>query len=362
MIWIILLVVFIFALLVFVHELGHFVAARRAGIEVEEFGFGFPPRVYGKRYKGTLYSINALPLGGFVRMKGEDTADRDKGSFAAASFSSRVKVLLAGVGMNFATAYVLLLILCLTGLPPVIENQFKLGNPSYAQPPLVMAVEVGEGSPAEAAGIRQGDLIISGNGREFKTEDDLTDFTKEHAGQTVRLELAEDNGALEGNSREVEVTLRGPDTKDGFLGVTPFVTYKERFGLWSPLVALGLLAQLSLATLAGFGGLIIGLFAQAKVSEAVTGPVGIVAYLANIVNLGPSYVALFVVAISISLGVINSLPIPALDGGRLFLMSVQRFFGRQISAQLERSIHAVGFALLLLLLVAVTIFDIQRFF
>jgi regulator of sigma E protease len=357
MIGIILLVVLIFALLVFVHELGHFVSARRAGIEVEEFGFGFPPRVYGRKYKGTIYSINALPLGGFVRMKGEDSSDRSAHSFGAARYRDKVKVLLAGVGMNFATAYVLLLLLCLTGLPPVIENQFSLGNPTYSQAPTVMAVEVGEGSPAEAAGIRQGDLIVSGNGQAFESEDDLTSFTRQHAGQAVKLEVKSGSEV-----KTVDVTLRGPDSKEGFLGVTPFVTYKQRFGIWSPLVALGLLAQLSFATLAGFGGLIVGLFTQAKVSDAVTGPVGIVAYLANIVNLGPSYVALFVVAISISLAVINALPIPALDGGRLFLLSVQRFFGNRISAEVERSIHAVGFVLMLLLLAAVTIFDIQRFF
>lgn len=357
MIGIILLVVLIFSLLVFVHELGHFVAARRAGIEVEEFGFGFPPRVYGKKYKGTLYTINALPLGGFVRMRGEETGDNSAHSFNSASFANKVKVLLAGVGMNFATAYVLLLILCLTGLPPVIDGQFKLGATNYAQAPAVMAVEVGEGSPAETAGIRQGDLILSGNGTEFREETDLTNFTKTHAGETVNLQVSRG-----GDSRLVEVKLKGPDSKDGFLGVTPFATYKERFGLYSPIVALGLLLQLSWATLAGFGGLIYGLFTAAKVSAGVTGPVGIVAYLANIVNLGPSYVALFVVAISISLGVINALPIPALDGGRLFLLSVQRFFGKPISEQMERRVHAIGFALLLLLLLVVTIFDIKRLF
>ena len=119
---VILLVVLIFGFLVFIHEFGHFIAAKRAGVEVEEFGFGFPPRLIGRTFRGTLYSLNTVPLGGFVRMKGETLEDGAPGSFGATTFWQKTQILLAGVTMNILTAYVLLVILCATGLPPVIAN------------------------------------------------------------------------------------------------------------------------------------------------------------------------------------------------------------------------------------------------
>ena len=351
-----LLIVLIFGFLVFVHELGHFIAARRNGVEVEEFGFGFPPKLYGKKVGRTEYSINLIPLGGFVKLKGESLSDKGVGSFGRASFWGKTKILLAGVTMNFITAYLLLVGLCLTGLPPIIQGQYSYGSPELSQPRQVMAVRVAEGSPAEKAGLSRGDIILSGNGQRFENEGDLMKFTQDNAGEQVALKVVRD-----GETQELQTSLRPPAEKQGFLGVTPFQTYKLQYGLIDSLVtAGGISLQLVTGTIAAFADLIAGLFTQGKVSDNVAGPVGIVALLNNILDLGAAYVLVFVVSISISLAVINAMPLPALDGGRWALAAAQKISGRALSEKSEAAVHAAGFAALILLMLVVTFFDVKR--
>jgi regulator of sigma E protease len=219
-----------------------------------------------------------------------------------------------------------------------------------------MAVGVAKDSPAEKAGIKRGDKILSVDGRHFTTEDQLVAYTKAHAGQRVVLRLEHD-----GKVRETKVQLRSPDSKDGYLGVTPLQTYKQKYGFVDAVItAGGLTLQLMWATLAAFGGLIAGLFAHGQVSDQVAGPVGIVVLLNSVVELGAAYVLIFVASISISLAVVNALPLPALDGGRWLLSLVQRVTRRQLSEQTEGLVHAAGFLALILLMVVVTFFDIKR--
>ncbi|HVE80705.1 MAG TPA: site-2 protease family protein [Candidatus Dormibacteraeota bacterium] len=353
----ILLVLLIFGLLVFIHELGHFWAAKKAGVVVEEFGFGFPPKIIGRKFKGTVYSLNFIPLGGFVKLKGEATGDTGKGSFGGASFGHKINILLAGVTMNAIGAYLILVWLCLTGLPPIIQNQFSSGEAKFAQPKQVMAITVQEGSPAEKAGIKRGDLLLGeAGGQRFATEDDLLAYTKSHAGRTVQLEVLRD-----GQTTTRTAKLLSPENKQGHLGVAPFLTYKLKYGLFDSVVtAGGITAQMIWGTLAAFGGLVAGLIAQGTVSEQVAGPVGIVVILSNIAQLGAAYVLVFVASISISLAVINALPLPALDGGRLLMVVAQKLFGRNLSAQAEGLIHTAGFVALIMLMIAVTYSDIKR--
>lgn len=353
---IILLVVAIFALLVLIHELGHFVAARRNGVEVEEFGLGFPPRAFGRKIGRTLYSINWLPLGGFVKLKGEDSTDISAGSFGAAGFIAKTKILFAGVSMNLLTAWVILVGLCVTGLPPVLQDQFSFGQAAYSQPEQVMVVAVAPNSPAEAAGLQRGDIILSANGQALESEQQLLDFTKANASQTVSFEVEGDQG-----QRSLEATLRSAEEKQGQLGVTPMQTYQLRYSPVDAVVtATGLTAQMVWATLAAFGGLVAGLLTQGQLSEQVAGPVGIVSILANIAYFGASYVLIFVASISISLAVLNALPLPALDGGRWLLIAAQRLTNRKLSDRFEATVHTIGFVALIGLMVVVTVVDIQR--
>jgi regulator of sigma E protease len=357
MLLVIILIILIFGLLVFVHEFGHFIMAKRAGVTVEEFGFGFPPKLIGKTYRGTLYSLNLIPLGGFVRMAGESLEDKSPGTFGATSFWQKTKILLAGVSMNAITAYLILVYLCATGLPPVLAGQYSFGSSSYAQPKQVMAVDVVVGSPAANAGLRRGDLILKGDGQSFATEDQLFNFTKLHAGHQVTLQVSHG-----GHLRTIQPTLRKPNTTDGFLGVTPFQTYRLRYNLPDAIVtAAGITLQLIWGTLAAFGGLIASLFTKGTPGSNVTGPVGIFVLLRSVVDLGVGYVLIFVTSISISLAVINALPLPALDGGRWALALAQKVTKRTLSQRLETAVHATGFAALILLMAVVTYFDIKRF-
>lgn len=355
----IILVVLIFGSLIFVHELGHFLAARRNGVDVEEFGFGFPPRIFGWRGKKTLYSLNLLPLGGFVRLRGEDGSDTSLGTFAGAGLWAKTKILLAGVGMNALMAYVLLLFLCVVGLPALFASSFRLPTPSSTTPKQVMVVGVESGSPAASAGIVKGDIIATAGAQALSSEDDLTGFTKSHADQTVQLSIRH-----AGSQRTVMVKLRdakaGQDA--GYLGVAPLQVYNQRFGWQSIWVAAWLGIQMITATLAGLFGAIIALFVRhaGQAAAQISGPVGIVVILSNIMYLGANYVLFFMATISISLAVINVLPIPAIDGGRLFLIWLGKLRRKAISPELEAKIHTIGFAALILLMVVITILDIKR--
>lgn len=360
----IVLVLVIFTSVVLVHEWGHFIAARRNGIEVEEFGFGFPPRAIGIKRGKTVYSINWLPLGGFVRMKGEDEVDSRPGTFNAASIKAKSKVLLAGVAMNLLMAYIILVVLALFGLPKLFDGQFSLGIPKYSQAPAVMAVAVGKETPAARAGITPGTLVLAGDGHKFTSEADLQDFTKAHAGQTVSLEFK--RGSL---TKTAPVHLNAQEDDVGYLGVTPFKVESTHYGLRAPVVAAGLLVQLVWKVLAGLGALLAYLFglpfhhvsqASKNAAEGVAGPVGIVVILSSIMRLGWAYIMVFVLSICVSLAVINALPLPALDGGRLFFTWLRKGF-KWPSLELEGQINRAGFVVLLLLMVVVTYFDVRRF-
>ena len=359
----ILLVVLIFGLLVFVHELGHFVAARRNGVEVEEFGFGFPPRAFGKKVGKTIYSINWLPLGGFVRMKGEDGADVSKGSFGAAPFFKKFKILTAGVIMNALTAFVILVALCYFGMPAAVARTLSSAPVAREQVANVLVLTVAKDSPAAKSGIVVGESIVSINGEKLKTEQDLTAATKRLAGTKATMVVRKKDGT----TRVVDVQLRDAEEgkKGGFLGVSPFETHTVSYGRRAPLVAAQMTVAMLWGTFKGFvlgvaGLLHIGGKAGGEAAATVTGPVGIVVLLSNVLQLGAGYILFFVATISASLAVVNILPIPALDGGRTFLLLVQRFTGKSLSPEGEGRVHMIGFFLLIGLMILITVFDVQR--
>ncbi len=364
----IILIIALFASLVLLHEWGHFVVARRNGVVAEEFGFGFPPKVWGRMHKGVLYSINLLPLGGFVRLKGEDAADKSKGAFGAASFTVKAKILLAGVGMNLLTAIVLLFGLCLVGIPG-LGPQFEPGflNPSYAQPKQLILADVTKNSPAAEAGLKRGDFLLEADGKKLASDQDLRDFTKSHAGQTVELKVRQGK-----DERLVTTTLREAGTKEGFLGVVSQQVYKLRYDPLSALVAaVYITGALFVATVVGVFQLILhipsllgGLFTSGvpQAAEAAAGPVGIVFILNSLTSLGFSYILLFMANISVALAAFNALPLPALDGGRLFVAAIQRFTNRGWSAEAEAKYHSIGFMALIGLIVLISVYDLRKYF
>jgi regulator of sigma E protease len=360
-------IVLLFALLVILHEWGHFIAARRNGVEVEEFGVGFPPRVWGRKVKKTLYSINLLPLGGFVRLKGEDAESNEPGTFGGASVTVKTKILLAGVGMNLLTAVAVLFGLCLTGLPalgPGFEPKFL--HSSYAQPKQLVLVQVVPGSPADGAGMKRGDYLLSADGHKLETDDQLKDFTKSHAGRPVMLHVRSN-----GDERDVSVKLRDPGSTDGYLGVVGQQVYKLRYDPFSALVAaVYITGALFVATIVGVVALIahiplllLGLFSNGvpKAAQDASGPLGIVFILRSISSLGVSYVFLFMANIAVALAAFNVLPLPALDGGRLAIIWAQKLLKRRISAETEARIHAIGFMALIGLMLLISVYDLRKF-
>lgn len=364
----IILIVLLFSLLVILHEWGHYIAAKRNGVGVEEFGIGFPPKVWGKKVRGTLYTINLLPLGGFVRLKGEDADDNGPGTFGGAKFVVKAKILLAGVGMNLLTAFVLLYGLCVTGMPGLgsaLEPSFI--RSTYSQPKQLILAQVEKGSPAAQAGLKQGDYILRGNGDELPTDEALRNFTKLNAGREVTLRVNS-----QGDQRDIKVTLRQPGSKEGYLGVASQQIYKLKYDPLRAVVAAGYLTgALFVATIVGVVNLIIhipvllfGIFSQTvpEAAQAASGPLGIVYILKNISFLGIAYIAVFMANIAVALAAFNVLPLPALDGGRLALIAAQKAFKKQLKAESEAKIHAIGFMALIGLMLLITVYDLRKIF
>lgn len=371
-VFLLILSLILFVCLVVAHEWGHFVAARRNGVEVEEFGIGFPPKVWGKKVKTAkskfLFSINLLPLGGFVRLKGESDSDTRPGSFGAATLGGKVKIMLAGVSVNFVIAYLMLMLLAATGVPKLIDNQYTVANDTRTiqtvkNEDVVLVSDVLGGSPAEKAGIKADDRILQINDIRITSPDAVAEATKANAGKDVQILL--ERGGL---PVTLSAKLNAENTGNGFLGVS---SGSARSGLevrrstWSsPIVAAGLIKQFSELTFKGLGTAISSLAKgdTGKASEQVSGPVGIFYILKEGGKLGISFILMIIAIISLTLALINALPIPALDGGRLFITLLFRALRKPLSKRTEEFIHGSGFAFLLLLFVLITIVDVRRFF
>lgn len=364
---------FLFVCLVLVHEYGHFKAARNSGVEVEEFGVGFPPKVWSKRLKSKLLlSINLLPLGGFVRLKGENDSDTQKGSYGAASLKNKIKIMTAGVIANFATAAVILTILAFIGTPKLIENQFQVASDTKTIEQKVLVARVEPGSPAEKAGVQKADHIVSVAPTKVdgfvKTTNDLSAQTELYAGQVVNVNLIRDGQPLTVEAQlldKQEIEQAKKEGKNvGYLGVTP-TSYELVSSTWSaPIVGVGETVQFSWLTMKGIGGAIANIFSGqgSKAADQVAGPVGIFVILKDGTLLGFRFVLMIIAIISLTLAVMNILPIPALDGGRLFVTLFYRAINKPLTKKTEDMIHGLGFAVLMGLFVLITVIDVKRFF
>lgn len=369
----------ILVLLVVVHELGHAIVARRNGVVVEEFGIGFPPRAWGKKLKnGVLFTVNWLPLGGFVRLKGEHDAASKKGDYGAASFLAKTKILLAGVAINWLVAAGLLSVLAWTGLPKILPNQFSIpADTSVVKKPVELTV-VADDSPAEKAGLKAGDQILRFAGEQVPTAESLSQKTKEHKGDTVEV-IYSRSGVEHGTS----VTLREKnENQQGYLGVGSGQREELKASWSAPVVGVVTAAQFTWVTLQGLGdllgNLVSGIVLQfspdsatrqhahqelAAASSSVAGPIGILGVIFPAAEQAGLTQLIFLTAIiSLTLAVMNVLPIPALDGGRWFVMAAYRLLKRPLTKEREEKIQATGFLILMLLVILVTIADVSKLF
>lgn len=370
---------FVLVLLVTVHELGHAIVARRNGVVVEEFGIGFPPRAWGKKLKnGVLFSLNWLPLGGFVKLQGEHDAADSKGDYGAATFWQKTKILLAGVVMNWVVAAALLTVLAWAGLPKIIENQFSVAGDTTTVSEPVEVASIVEGSPAEKAGLKVGDQVLRFAGEAVPTPSVLTEKTKEYKGKQV--EVVYSRQGVEASTR---VTLRS-DNQDnkGYLGLGSGQREFIKTTWSAPIVGVVTTAQFTLLTLQGLGDLVVntvgGVILQFSPDQAareqakqnlelagssVAGPIGILGTIFPAAEQAGLVQLIFLSAIiSLTLAVMNILPIPALDGGRWFVTALFRLMKKPLTKEREEKIQGTGFMILMLLVLVVTIADVTKLF
>ncbi len=400
--------------LVVIHEYGHFRAARKNGVIVEEFGIGFPPRAkawlrnpdyetqlakwkshgksgekphkwyplaktdWGKKQPSLVFSLNWLPIGGFCSMKGESDSDKRPHSFGAASFWSKTKILFAGVAMNWLAAFLILTVLAWTGMPTFMDNQFHMPGDTYQNKVGVFVSSIMEDSPAAQGGLQADDQIIKVGDTEVYSTTDLFTYNHDHAGKEASYTVLR-----EGNKYELTVTLN-PEDADYLLGIRMYEDAIETSrATWSaPIVAAVNTVQLTGETYRGLWTMVkslgSGIIKQLSsdesvrsegaselktVGDSVSGPVGIVGTLfpASLAS-GPTSLAFLAALISVSLACMNVLPIPALDGGRFALIALFRLRRKTLTKETEEKIVARTFIFLLFLIAIVTILDITRFF
>lgn len=332
----------ILTVLILVHELGHFTMARIFGVRVDEFGLGFPPRIKAWRRGGILYSINAIPLGGFVKMAGENGEDDVPDSFGAKPPWQRFIILAAGPTMNLSLA-VLVFFLTFVG-----------GSPR----PITVVTTVVPGSPAAHAGLRAGDRILAVDGHRVRYYDDLAAAIQHHLGQHVTLRMR--RGSRMYSTSLVPRKHPPAKPKQGAMGVVlgdvAVVHYGPGQALRMSFQQIGLMVS-SIPVI--IGGLLTG-----PGRSQVAGPIGIAHLTTNAVQSQPrlGWASLFglLALLSANLGVLNLLPIPALDGGRIVFVLLSWVRGRNLNPQVEGLIHMVGMALLLVLIVAISYQDVAR--
>lgn len=417
----------ILMLLVVAHEFGHFIMARRNGVKVNEFGIGFPPRAiawvkkpieakdkngnkitkvkwvkipredWNKPQDSLIFSINWLPIGGFCQMDGESAADKRKGTFGAASFWGKTKILFGGVAMNWIVSFVILTVLALTGMPQFIPNQFYLGQDAKVVQVSrgVVVQEVLEDSPASKAGFQIEDEILSVNGQAISNAAEVTNIGKEHAGEEViyriRREEIIDPTCVEAPCEPQKVTVEKDLTAklnnadaEYLLGIS-MASYGQTFirSTWSaPIVGAGLTLQLTGETFKGLGDLVWNLVSgvarqfspdstvreEGKVDigaagDSVSGPVGIIGVIfPAFANSGITNLAFLAALISVSLACMNILPIPALDGGRWLLIAIYKLRRKELTKEKEEKIVSTAFTVLIGLIILVTILDIIKLF
>lgn len=372
----------VLTILVALHELGHGIVARRNGVKVEEFCIGFPPKAKGKKIpksilgKNVEYTLNWLPLGGFVRLKGEYDGADEEGTYGATSFWTKTKILLAGVFVNWVTAAVLFTVLSLVGMPKIIPDQFSIASDRAVQSKPVEIASVVSGLPAEKAGLKVGDRIVRFNGQKAETTEELTSLVKDNAGKNVPVIYTRDNKE---STAMVDIRSANDDQK-GYLGAALGQQQLIKATWSAPIVGVGVTAQLTWATIQGLGDTAakaaMGLVGQlnpdpasrkeanaslAAAGNAVAGPVGIFGIIFPAAEkAGFLHIVLLTAIISLTLAVINILPIPGLDGGRWFLTAAFKLMKKPLTEELEAKINGIGMLILLGLVVLVTIADINK--
>ena len=358
MILTIVIFVLLLGVLVLVHEWGHFFVARKFGVRVQEFAFGFPPRLASITRSGTRYAINLFPLGGYVKIFGEGgEGETHPESFSSRPLWQRLSIIAAGVAMNFILAWALFSLGHGLGLPTVLAET-EAGEGAE-----VTIIGVAQDSPAEAAGFMFGDIIqevrISDESVSVTTIEDMQRFIDLHRGEAVSV-----IALRKGETISLVATPRvRPPEGEGALGIAMARVGIVRAPWWrAPWDGLKTTASATVGITRALGGALRDFISRGEVPPDVSGPVGIFVFADESRRLGVIYLLELAGILSVNLALLNILPIPALDGGRILFLFIEGVRGVRMSPKFEQLIHTVGFVLLLTLMAAITYRDIVRIF
>lgn len=355
------LFILVLLILIFVHELGHFLVAKLSGIKVHEFALGFPPKIWGKKVGETDYTLNIVPFGGFVKIHGENPDDLPESdpdadrSMVSKPWYIQIAVLIAGIAFNIIFAWMLITTAYMIGYPTASENVSQNSN--------ISIVSVTKGSPAEKAGVKTGDYIVSVSlGDKFiepKSVEEVRNIIKSSGGDEITLNYV--------HKGENKISKIIPDVssadKTPVIGISMTVVDVVNYPFWlAPWEGLKTTYNVTKGTMVGLYHLIRDSIMGKGSLGSVTGPIGIAGMIGDASDFGFAYLLGFTAFISINLAVINLVPFPALDGGRIFVILIETIFRRKIPAKIQAYVNVGGFFILIGLMILVTIRDIGKLF
>lgn len=353
----ILLFIIILAVLIFVHELGHFLVAKWRGIRVDEFALGFPPKIYSKKVGETTYALNLIPFGGYVKIFGEDPdaesmAGPDSSrSFVNKSAWTKIAVLVAGVSANVILAWLLFSISFMSGMTGGIGEV----DPQYVENERVIVTSVLPESPAAEAGFAAGDEI-----RNYPTVEEIQELIKGSEGSALSFDIT---SGTEEKTIEVVPEQGVVEGADYGIGISMDLVGDIRLPVHLAFYhGLRMTWDMARATIVGLGGFLADIFTGDADFASVAGPVGIAGLVGEARELGWAYLLSFTAFISLNLAVLNLLPFPALDGGRILFVIIEAIKRSPIKPAVANTVNAIGFGLLILLMVVVTVKDILKLF
>jgi regulator of sigma E protease len=351
----IIIFIIILSVLVIVHELGHFLVAKKFGIKVDEFGLGYPPKAKSLfKWKGTDFTLNWLPFGGFVRIFGENPTEEEiaEDSFQSKNRGIQAAVLVAGVAGNFLFAWLLISLGFMTGLAAPVGTSLPVEDAK------TVITTVLPGSPADEAGLKAGDAIVSltrGGASPELSPESISDFIDD---SREPIAFIVDRG---GNRSEISVSpeegvVEGKPAIGIAMDVVGSVHLPPHKALWHGLVVS---SEMTWLTAKALGTFIISAISGSADLSQVTGPVGIVSMVGDVTELGFSYLVTFTAVISINLAIINLVPFPALDGGRLLFVGIEALIRRPVPARIFNAVNTAGFFLLIFLMILITVRDVR---